>query len=71
MERLFASHIDGPEICWDYYMKDINVYQAINDPSNSGMPFLKDFSKLKGWICPVCGRDLRKDDEREKRRNLF
>lgn len=56
--KTFASHTDGPDICWDCYMKDINSYQATNSPSNCDMPLHKGFGKQEGWICPVCGRGV-------------
>lgn len=55
--KTFASHTDGPEICWECYMKDINNYMIDNSPSNCDMP-LPSFGKQEGWICPVCGRGL-------------
>ena len=56
--KTFASHTDGPEICWECYMKDINNYMTDNSPSNCDMPLPKSFGKQEGWICPVCGRGL-------------
>lgn len=56
--KTFASHTDGPEICWDCYMKDINSYQVTNNPSNCDMPLPQGFGKQEGWICPVCGRGV-------------
>ena len=56
--KTFASHTDGPEICFDCYMKDINNYQGTNNSSNCDMPLHQDFSKKEGWICPVCGRGV-------------
>ena len=41
--KTFASHTDGPEICWDCYMKDINNYQVTNNPSNCDMPMPEGF----------------------------
>lgn len=55
--KTFSSHTDGPEICWECYMKDINNYMTDNSPSNCDMP-LPSFGKQEGWICPVCGRGL-------------
>ena len=56
--KTFASHTDGPEICFNCYMKDINNYQGTNNSSNCDMPLHQDFSKKEGWICPVCGRGV-------------
>lgn len=39
-------------------MPDIYVEFA-----NGDIPMPQGFGKQKGWICPVCGRDLRKEDE--------
>lgn len=62
----FASHTDGPEICWDCYMKDYDDYVKnnfsevlqIGSLSNCDMPLPQGFGKQEGWICPVCGRGL-------------
>lgn len=56
--KTFASHTDGPEICWECYMKDINSYMATIKPSNCDMPLPQGFGKQEGWICPVCGRGV-------------
>lgn len=56
--KTFASHTDGPEICFDCYMKDINNYQGTNNSSDRDMPLHQYLSKKKGWICPVCGRGV-------------
>jgi hypothetical protein len=56
--KIFASHTDGPEICWECYMKDIDNYMSANSPSNCDIPLPQGFGKQEGWICPVCGRGL-------------
>ena len=56
--KTFASHTDGPEICWECHMKDINNYMVDNRPSNCDIPMSQDFGKQEGWICPVCGRGV-------------
>lgn len=56
--KTFASHTDGPEICWECHMKDINNYMVDNRPSNCDIPMPQDFGKQEGWICPVCGRGV-------------
>lgn len=64
--KTFASHTDGPEICWDCYMKDYDNYVKNNfsedlstrRPSNCDIPLPQGFGEQKGWICPVCGRGL-------------
>ena len=45
--KTFASHTDGPKLCLDCYMKDINNYQVTNTPSNCDMPLTQDFGKMK------------------------
>lgn len=64
--KIFASHTDGPEICWDCYLKDFDNYLKDNftedlstgRPSNCDIPMPQSFGKQKGWICPVCGRGV-------------
>lgn len=59
--KTFSSHTNGPEICWDCYMKDINDYIE-NKPetcniSNCDIPMPQGFGQ-QGWICPKCGRGV-------------
>ncbi len=64
--KIFASHTDGPEICWDCYMKDYDDYVKNNFSealqtgrvSNCDIPMPQGFGEQKGWICPVCGRGV-------------